>query len=139
MTDNKLTLQDCFKYPFAKIVRFDLVLGVKIDTFYSIQDFIEESARYALISDKEISNCKLIRRDISELTDEEMEKISNDYLFVKCYSVKLFNELFGIISVGKLINYIANKENLLLPLFDYLRSINIDIDGFIKSGKAVKG
>ena len=148
MTDNKLTLADCLKYPNAKILDYT---GSKDNPndYRNIYDYIYKQGQLDgmnleeitedIFNDYYICNCKLILRDISELTDEEMEKISNDYLFVKCYSVKLFNELFGIISVGKLINYIANKENLLLPLFDYLRSINIDIDGFIKSGKAVKG
>lgn len=113
----KLTIADCFKYPNAEIIytaKAGRRMGVKLDSFFS-----EMSAKYLL------PNCKLILRDISQLTDEEKGI---------CNSFNKNASLTKILFVGKSLLTDSSRD-----LTDYLRSIKIDIDNFIASGKAVKG
>ena len=150
MTD-KLTLQDCFKYPKAKIKRiYDAEVtgtykNIRLyQTFlYMVKDTIKlypniKQIRSSTELDFEamcnISNCKLILRDISELTDEERKHILNNFIF------DLYIDTVGISEIvwNNFDDLLACCEHRKESI-DYLRSINIDIDGFLKSGKAVKG
>ena len=129
MTD-KLTLQDCFKYPEAEIRHnsggsfkdvFELIIrsyDANMSTLYMLADY----------------DCKLILRDISELTDEERKHILNNFIF------DLYIDTVGISEIvwNNFDDLLACCEHRKESI-DYLRSINIDIDGFLQSGKAVKG
>ena len=124
MTDNKLTLADCFKYPNAKVkTRNNIVSNI-----YSLIIFNGEmSIEYVL----NVYDCKLILRDIGNLTNEEKKHILNSFVF------ELFNDSAGESNWDSFNELFAICENK-MGLIDYLRSINIDIDRFIASGKAVK-
>ena len=124
---DKLTLQDCFKYPEAPIIHsrgklksvFELIIwayNLNLSVSFILKDY----------------ECKLILRDISELTDEEKKHILNNFIF------DLFKDAIGESNWNSFDELFAICENK-MGLIDYLRSINIDIDGFLKSGKAVKG
>ena len=141
MTDNKLTLADCLKYPNAKILDYT---GSKDNPndYRNIYDYIYKQGQLDgmnleeitedIFNDYYICNCKLILRDISELTDEEKKHILNNFIF------DLFKDAIGESNWNSFDELFAICENK-MGLIDYLRSINIDIDGFLKSGKAVKG
>ena len=101
--------------------------------YFTMREIIEETAE-DIFNDYYVCNCKLILRDISELTDEERKHILNNFIF------DLYIDTVGISEI------VWDNFNDLLACcehrkesMDYLRSINIDIDGFLQSGKAVKG
>ena len=126
MTD-KLTLADCYKYPKARIFKSESF------SYSNIYDFIYHSweSQYSKFV---ISDCKLILRDISQLTDAEKIYI-NDNLFYELFknTVSLnANAVWN--SLDELLAVCGDKT----ALIDYLRSISVDIDGMIASGKAVK-
>lgn len=117
MTD-KLTLSDCFKYPNAKVIPADIgkwsgwIKSIDIEhkmLVVSLKGFYPE-----VHMDVHIADCKLILRDISELTGKEKNYIG---------------KTMGLLSI-------ISKDRI--ELIDYLRSINIDIDRFLECGKAVK-
>ena len=112
-----LTLQDCYKYPTASLSSPSFSLQ-----YFTIGDYLSiEEPSYA------ISELKLILRDITDLTDEERKEV-NDlyYLDTKPLDVKVRDQEYIEID---LVN---------LKIADYLRSIYVDIDGYIECGKAVK-
>ena len=123
MTD-KLTLQDCFKYPEAEIRHnsggsfkdvFELIIrsyDANMSTLYMLADY----------------DCKLILRSIEQLTDEERKHIDR---------LACINPIRYVIYESKELDYAIMKDDL--QICDYLRSINIDIDDYLLSGKAVKG
>lgn len=128
MTDNKLTLQDCFKYPEAEIRHnsggsfksvFELIIksyDVNMSTLYMLADY----------------DCKLILRDISELTDEEKKYINDNFVY------ELLEDEESIwFSFDELCSECEDK----LGLINYLREKNIIIESedWFKQGKAVKG
>ena len=130
MTDNKLTLQDCFKYPEAEIRHiggsfkdvFELIIrsyDANMSTLYMLADY----------------NCKLILRDISELTDKEIKK---------CHDIALWDgdgvpiDERRILIDEKLKFWDCSLSKAERDLADYLKEINVDIYGFLKCGKAVK-
>ena len=124
MTENKLTLEDCFKYYKATII-------YEQEKFFGIGDFFRCSNPTLNISD-----CKLILRDIPQLTDEEKIYI-NDNLFYGLFknTVSLnANAIWN--SFDELLAVCEDKT----ALIDYLRGNNILIEpeDWFKSGKAVK-
>jgi len=134
MTD-KLTLSDCFKYPNAKVIPADIgkwsgwIKSIDIEhkmLVVSLKGFYPE-----VHMDVHIADCKLILRDISELTDEEKEYAEYNYFFEECGDWANICEVFKC-ALG---TFDGNNS---VELADYLRSINVDIDGFFKCGKAVK-
>lgn len=122
----KLTLEDCYKYPKARI---------KADTkdFKNVFTFTIYSFNSNLSSNQILreENCKLILRDISQLTDEEKRHIDKKFLPIVLDTEETIN-----LPLKDSMNFI--EYNLIIEFIDHLRSINIDIDNFIKSGKAVK-
>ena len=132
MTD-KLTLQDCFKYPNAKIIKYDILNSGRTVIYDNIIRLIENyESGYHII----VHNCKLILRDITELTDEEKQHIAKEYLFG-------VNPDRDIWEIGKLIyrsmNTYNDRDNT-IPLINYLRSKNILVEpeDWFKQGKAVR-
>ena len=83
----------------------------------------------------EFENCKLILRSIEQLTDEEIKK---------CHDLSFWDregqsmEERRILIDVKQERWGCSLSKSERDLTDYLRSIKIDIDNFIKSGKAVK-
>ena len=136
MTD-KLTLQDCFKYPEAEIRHnsggsfkdvFELIIrsyDANMSTLYMLADY----------------DCKLILRSIEQLTDEERKHIDRlaciNPITVRSNLKKSVLLIRYVIYESKELDYAIMKDDL--QICDYLRSINIDIDDYLLSGKAVKG
>ena len=128
---DKLTLQDCFKYPEAPIIHsrgklksvFELIIwayNLNLSVSFILKDY----------------ECKLILRDISELTDEEKQYINDNYID------NLFKDTFNLDNIiwndyTEIMSICNNK----LELIDYLREKNIMVEkeDWFKSGKAVKG
>ncbi len=113
----KLTLADCFKYPNAHIK------SKRKHFFLNVLDYLEWN-----LQSIETKNLQLTLRSIDQLTDAERKCIDN--ICGKLSWENWQRSFEGIYTI------LSNKKTL--ELFDYLRSINIDIDGFIESGKAVK-
>ena len=122
MTENKLTLEDCFKYYKATII-------YEQEKFFGIGDFFRCSNPTLNISD-----CKLILRDIPQLTDEEKQYIVKNFVFV---SWNVFEKLTEL-NLTVLMGYCWFLK--LRDLFDYLREKNIMIEkpDWFEIGKAVK-
>jgi len=113
----KLTLQDCYKYPNAKIKGKEC--------FGSIESFSIKSTIEWYRGDKnlDISEYKVVLRSIDKLKEEEKDTIDNITMYDK-----------ELLELGTIVDY----RHYSIAVMDYLRSINIDIDGFIDNGKAVK-
>jgi len=112
--NEKLTLSDCFKYPNASIQEFERNMRLKKCSDYeNILDIIQFKIDIFGYFKEDMSNCKLILRNLSDLTDDESFKYQD------------LSDWYGEI-------YLDTIKSI-----DYLRSINIDIDGFIEAGKAV--
>jgi hypothetical protein len=127
MTTEKLTLEICFKYPNAKIINKDKDIIVYSGIYYWIWA--------SVLGTMNISDCKLILRPLSSLTDGER---------IICYQIDtdnvtkyhLLNERNknGIVPEGEKrirIHYEDYKKA------DYLRSISVDIDSLQERGIAV--
>jgi len=121
----KLTLPDAMKYPNAEIQYAENIKCSNIvDYFY--QRYYNKDFDYI------IDDCQLILRSIDDLTEKEKKVIAKISLEV--------SEVFF-----QFVRYeMCCMEDYLITIkdkkcIDYLRSINIDIDGFIENGKAVKG
>lgn len=126
MTEDKLTFRDALLYPKAMIVK-NATKYINIIAFI-VHHPISDEMQY------EITNCKLILRSIEQLTDAEKIYI-NDNLFYELFknTVSLnANAVWN--SLDELLAVCGDKT----ALIDYLRSISVDIDGMIASGKAVK-
>lgn len=141
---NKLTLQDCFKYPNAKVIEYDFYNTGQSREYKNIMDYINKHKEYYDFT-KLLFNCKLILRDITQLTDEEKEHIAETYLndsfdnsHIPKTNGKSVASIQNIQEQITLILEICSFEQI-VEFIDYLRSINIDIDCFLQSGKAVKG
>ena len=125
MTENKLTLEDCFKYYKATII-------YEQEKFFGIGDFFRCSNPTLNISD-----CKLILRDLSQLTFEEKlyiyDTFCNNYEEDKALLKDTFDNFMEILAY-------CGTENA-VDLADYLRSKGIMIEkpDWFEIGKAVKG
>ena len=140
MTDNKLTLADWYKYYEADVqfttddntIQRGYVRAIQVhsDTELEIECFPISFYH------KAVSDCKLILRGITQLTDEE-KKYINDNLFYDLFknTVSLnANAIWN--SFDELLAVCEDKT----ALIDYLRGNNILIEpeDWFKSGKAVK-
>ena len=110
--NEKLTLQDCFKYPKARI-KYN---SAKTESCESIDSFLT----YSHLHKRDISDCKLILRPLSSLTDEEKEILLPKY-----------DEAIKIAENNDTHSFESSKL-----IVDYYRSINIDIDGLQERGIA---
>ena len=137
MTDNKLTLADWYKYPEADVqfttddntIQRGYVRAIQVhsDTELEIECFPISFYH------KTVSDCKLILRDISQLTDDEKKYIAKNFLLVD------WGVLEGRTNQITLIHIMSWCEfEKLKDLLDYFREIGIDIDGMLASGRAVK-
>ena len=137
MTDNKLTLADWYKYYEADVqfttddntIQRGYVRAIQVhsDTELEIECFPISFYH------KTVSDCKLILRDISQLTDDEKKYIAKNFLLVD------WGVLEGRTNQITLIHIMSWCEfEKLKDLLDYFREIGIDIDGMFASGKAVK-
>lgn len=128
MTENKLTLEDCLKYSNASLIN---PLGLKTKSVIELINYCY-NANITINKLIKIDNLKLILRSIEQLTDEEKAQLLENHL----------NDQGRDILKRSSYSY-GNFENRLYELdvkqTDYLRSISVDIDNFLKSGKAVKG
>jgi len=138
---NKLTLSDCMKYPNAK-VKWD-------NSIYDIAGINCVTNRVWLHKDKNmigiikwqpakeidvpIADCKLILREITQLTDEGKQYINDNYVY------ELFKNAIGENNWNSFNELFAVCENK-LGLINYLREKNIMIEpeDLFKQGKAVK-
>lgn len=135
MTENKLTLADWYKYYEADVqfttddntIQRGYVRAIQVhsDTELEIECFPISFYH------KAVSDCKLILRGITQLTDEEKEKIVKTYLEDNLEEWTNSDEVFSLI-----LDTCSFEE--LVTFFDYLRKIGVDIDGLIEIGKAVK-
>ena len=121
MKTEKLTVKDCMLYPNATLFWDN---GKNIKYYNNVFEFVIGLSH---LSKKFIQPCKLILRPIESLTEEEKSILREDY--------GINFSLGGINSIEKLIEYSPKWD--LKEAFDKLREWNIDIDGFIASGKAV--
>ena len=137
MTDNKLTLADWYKYYEADVqfttddntIQRGYVRAIQVhsDTELEIECFPISFYH------KTVSDCKLILRDISQLTDDEKKYIAKNFLLVD------WGVLEGRTNQITLIHIMSWCEfEKLKDLLDYFREIGIDIDGMLASGRAVK-
>ena len=139
MTD-RLTLADCYKYPEADVqfttddntIQRGYVRAIQV---HSDTELVIDCFPISFYH-KAVSDCKLILRDIPQLTDEEKIYI-NDNLFYGLFknTVSLnANAIWN--SFDELLAVCEDKT----ALIDYLRGNNILIEpeDWFKSGKAVK-
>ena len=119
---DKLTLSDCMKYPNAPLIN---QLGLKCK---NLTEFIKATDGQDLDFILQDDGFKLILRSIKQLTDEERKHIDR---------LACINPIRYVIYESKELDYAIMKDDL--QICDYLRSINIDIDDYLLSGKAVKG
>jgi len=129
MKPKELTLPDAMKYPNAEIRE----LYPMTDYFYkNICELINDRIKNEnFFVDCELVDCQLILRSIDDLTDKEKKYIANKFLF-QGKSLKVV----GNITLEHLI--VCCQTDMIKDLIDYLRSIGIDVDGFLLNGKAVK-
>ena len=125
MKTEKLTLKDWQLYPNAKGS-----MSFKANDFMinNIEEFIifREKNSGTILRSLDISKWKLQLRPIESLTEEEMFEIDDlDGDGKKPLDVKVRDQEYIEVDLTN------------VAISDYLRSINIDIDGFIASGKAV--
>ena len=124
----KLTLADAMKYPNA---------GIKNDSreYPNLVSFIDSNIKVDLstpLVNAWLDGYQLVLRSIDQLTGDEKEDISK---FIIDEDDNFWWRWDGTFSQ---ILEICPLENITV-LIDYLRSRNIDIDGYIENGKAVKG
>ena len=146
---DKLTLQDWMLYNNSKLLykneKHKIFSANYFNEFVELihnnywdMDILDKNSFTDLIP---ISNCKLILRDISQLTDEERKHIDRlaciNPITVRSNLKKSVLLIRYVIYESKELDYAIMKDDL--QICDYLRSINIDIDDYLLSGKAVKG
>ena len=131
----KLTIQDAIKYPNAEMIR--TTPAEITETYFNSEQFeniLDAMMHVGSINSAHvfISDCKLILRPLSSLTEEEKEKVFE--FFMNPHGIHS-NQFGGWNNLNLIIvNCAVNKVK---ELIDYLRSINIDIDNFKEQGKAV--
>jgi len=124
MGKEKLTLADCFKYPnagimteFGKSAINKILIGAEALTLWMHDRPVE------YLKTVGVEHCQLILRSIDQLTEDEILEIGK----IIVNDNREFLDLDTILVQMKQVR-----------IADYLRSRNIDIDGFIENGKAVK-
>ena len=115
----KLTLEDCFKYPKASLIN---PLGLKTKSVIELIIYCY-NANITINELIKIDNLKLILRSIEQLTDEEKKHIVENFL--------CFQENYKTFSCG--VEYLFNcsfneTTNYSVELADYLRKKNIMIE-----------
>ena len=120
----KLTLKDAMLYPNAKVVSYlNEVAGQDNQKFEDLHSWIMFYSRMFSNLHTVVADCKLKLRPLSDLT--EVEKRITDSLDRNISMTEILYSGKGLLTDGS------------RDMVDYLRSINIDIDGFIEAGKAV--
>jgi len=128
-SETKLTLSDCYKYYNAEIKIGDIIV---LNIYGLIINNIERPAKYLF----ENYDCKLILRNLSQLTFEEKLYIydifCNNYEEDKALLKDTFDNFMEILAY-------CGTENA-VDLADYLRSKSIMIEkpDWFEIGKAVK-
>ena len=119
MKKEELTLPDAMKYPKSLIVReYPNKSTINYNNIFS---FIWNVGQSSVVY---ISDCRLVLRSLDQLTEDEILEIGK----IIVNDNREFLDLDTIL--------IQMKQ---VRIADYLRSRNIDIDGFLINGKAVKG
>ena len=121
MTTERLKLQDCFKYPFAKY-RYRETKHHYVE-YPSLVNLILSNPNYEL--QNVIVDSELILRPLSSLTDEENKKLvmllgDSDQNGIETLSIPAWD---------------IYRDDIIT--MDYMISINIDIDGLQERGIAV--
>jgi len=118
MKTKELTLPDAMKYPKSLIVReYPNKSTINYNNIFS---FIWNVGQSSVVY---ISDCRLVLRSLDQLTEEEILEIGK----IIVNDNREFLDLDTILVQMKQVR-----------IADYLRSRNIDIDGFLLNGKAVK-
>ena len=118
MKKEELTLPDAMKYPKSLIVReYPNKSTINYNNIFS---FIWNVGQSSVVY---ISDCRLVLRSLDQLTEEEILEIGK----IIVNDNREFLDLDTILVQMKQVR-----------IADYLRSRNIDIDGFLLNGKAVK-
>ena len=132
METEKLTLKDWQLYPNAKGS-----MSFKANDFMinNIEEFIifREKNSGTILRSLDISKWKLQLRPIESLTEEEKKEFEEKFLTMHEVTIK---DLGGINEAIAFLLDVLSFEKV-ISLINFFRSINIDIDGFIASGKAV--
>ena len=119
---NKLTTQDVCKYPNAKIEYLGEIYEKYSLLFITNDICLDDSHVHSYPIP--VSDCKLELRDIEDITEEELKQVN----------MELYGNEFEFTDFAK----IELRHTTYYRVKDYLRSINVDVDDFIKLGKAVK-
>jgi len=114
MNENKLTLDICFKYPNAKIVLHNSEIIKSI--YHWI--WLDKAC-----SSNRLSDCKLILRPLSSLTDEEKHFIINNF-FVRIGAIGK-SDFIGRDAIGLIRLCSVKKMN---EFIDHMRGLNIDFE-----------
>ena len=118
MKTKELTLPDAMKYPKSLIVReYPNKSTINYNNIFS---FIWNVGQSSVVY---ISDCRLVLRSLDQLTEDEILEIGK----IIVNDNREFLDLDTILVQMKQVR-----------IADYLRSRNIDIDGFLLNGKAVK-
>ncbi len=119
MKAEKLTLRECFLYPKARIIfKRDNEQWTDVESFVYDYYSIDEPTF-------SINDCLLQLRPLSRLTEYEHYELKNIIISDTDNDIEINHDYFKYL-------YSAHKKAL-----DYLRSINIDIDGLQERGIAV--
>lgn len=145
MKKGKLTIWDWAKYPKAKVqaygenISYEVYFAdLKNEKLYLRTDPFDSGDNR---DDVSIEDCKLELRSIEELTEKERYTIGKmlyvDYGYdnEKFYNYESERFILSLLE-GRI--WADNSVNTILLILNYLRSIGIDVDGFIENGKAVK-
>lgn len=122
--NEKLTIADAMKYPNAMLIR--TYPAEKTETYFNTKNYnniFNFIVEVGSISRTLIYDCELILRPLESLTKEERDSMEN-----------ILGQAGMFTKITRRGHTIHNKQ---IEVMDYLRSINIDIDGFIEAGKAV--
>ena len=133
----KLTLQDYYKYNKSDVMHKGdrcrvITINVICASNCTESMYLNPIGKSYYIPLAIVSDCKLILRHISQLTDEEKKHIAKKYLIDGLYSERTFKQIEGLL--------LYTWSNKRVELINYLREKNIMIEpeDWFKSGKAVK-
>ena len=135
MENKKLTLADVMLYPNAEIIQGGFIhYGI----IHLYDEVIKECNDLGYGKPLEeihhnLEECQLILRSIDELTEDEKKEL-----------IRLCSDDTEVLTIESLVSkytvdfFIPSVDRFHVLAIDYLRSIGIDIDGFLENGKAVK-